>query len=288
MSARLDEALDALFAVPVDAFLGKRAELVAALRDAGDKQAAMAVKARSKPTLAAHALNQVPRVAGAELEKLLAAGRKLAAGKEFKESLEEQRAALEALRAKLPAAHMTELVSVLRGAMADPALATLVREGRFSKIPEVAVGFFGAAPSEGPRLQVVRGGKSAAIAPAATPRKGATAEPTSTATPKGGAASKGAEKRAAATNADTDAVAPPKRLKTLAERHAEEAKARAAERAEKAARERAERKARELAEAKAELKRLTAEADAAERAAAQARRAAKMAADRVRTMEERE
>ncbi len=286
MSARLDEALDALFAVPVDAFLGKRAELVAALRDAGDKQAAMAVKARSKPTLAAHALNQVPRVAGAELEKLLAAGRKLAAGKEFKESLEEQRAALEALRAKLPAAHMSELVSVLRGAMADPALATLVREGRFSKIPEVAVGFFGAAPSEGPRLQVVRGGKSAAIAPAATPRKGATAEPTSTATPKGEAASKGAEKRAAAANADT--VAPPKRLKTLAERHAEEAKARAAERAEKAARERAERKARELAEAKTELKRLTAEADAAERAAAQARRAAKMAADRVRAMEERE
>lgn len=253
MSA-LDDALAELFAVPVDEFLEKREELVGRLRSAGDKQAAMAVKARGKPTLAAHALNQVPRVAAAELDELLEAGRALASGKDFQENLERQRKALEALRRKIDGPHVTELVSVLRGAMVDSELALLVRAGQFSKVPEVQAGFFGAAPQGGPKLQLVQGGKDTPV----VAKKTAAAEP----------------------------VKP--RLKTKAEHHADEASARKTEKLEKQARERAERKARELAEAEKELKKLNAAADDAERVAATARRAAKVAADRVKAMRERD
>jgi hypothetical protein len=146
---RLSDALDALFSAPLEKFIETREALVKELRAAGDKDAATTVKAQHKPTVAAHALNQLARAAGPELDKLFAASRQLATGKNFKAALERQRTLLEELRAKMSGPAVPELLAIVRGAMVDEALAERLKLGRFSTVPEVQVGFFGAAPEGG-------------------------------------------------------------------------------------------------------------------------------------------
>ncbi len=150
----MSHALDELYGVPVEEFIAKRDELAKKLKAEGDKDGAAEVKKAHKPTLAAHALNLLAREARVELEELFAASAALASGKSFKESLERQRAALEAVRKKARGDDAAAVVQVVQGAAAVPELAQAVLLGRFSKLPEVPVGFFGAAPEGAPPVVV--------------------------------------------------------------------------------------------------------------------------------------
>jgi hypothetical protein len=146
----IDRALDELYGLPPDEFMARRDALAKELKAAGDKDAAAEVKKQHKPTQAAHALNRLARDAKAELEALFEAGKVLASGKDFKASLEHQRTALEAVRKKATGPDVPAIIAVVQGALVDEKLAAAVRQGRFAKLPEAPVGFFGAAPEGAP------------------------------------------------------------------------------------------------------------------------------------------
>src|SRR4051812_31397310 len=99
--AELENALDELYSVPLEQFMQTRDALAKKLKAAGDKDAAAELKKQHKPTQAAHALNLLAREAKRELDELFDVAKVLASGKDFKASLERQRAAVEALRAKV-------------------------------------------------------------------------------------------------------------------------------------------------------------------------------------------
>lgn len=146
----LQAALDELYAAPVAEFMEARDALAKKLKAAGDKDAAAEVKKQHKPTLVAHALNQLSREARKELDELFEAGRALASGKDFKVNLERQRSALEAVKKKAGGPDVPAIIAVVQGALVDEKLAEAVRLGRFAKLPDVPVGFFGAAPEAAP------------------------------------------------------------------------------------------------------------------------------------------
>ena len=52
------------------------------------------------------------------------------------------------MRKKLTGPDAPALMAVVRGAMVDAELAARLKQGRFSKVPEAPVGFFGAAPEK--------------------------------------------------------------------------------------------------------------------------------------------
>jgi hypothetical protein len=146
----LAQALDALFTGPPDRFLESRDALAKQLKAAGDKEASTRVKSLHKPTQAAQALNRLTREAKSELEALFEAGKELASGKDFKAALERQRAALDAVFKKASGPDVPAIMNVVRGAQVDNALADQLRQGHFSKLPEVQAGFFGLAPEGAP------------------------------------------------------------------------------------------------------------------------------------------
>lgn len=148
------DPLDELYGAPLDQFIETRDALARKLKAAGEKDAAAAVKKAHKPTQAAWALNQLPRAAKKELEALFDAAKALASGKDFKASLERQRAALDALRAKVAGDDVHAVMTVVQGALVDEHLGEAVRLGRFAKLPEAPVGFFGAAPEGAPPVEV--------------------------------------------------------------------------------------------------------------------------------------
>jgi hypothetical protein len=141
-----DTALDELYAVPPEEFMARRDSLAKELKATGDKAGAAELKRQHKPTLVAHALNRLARDARPQLEALFEAGSALASGKDFKASLDRQRIALEAVKQKAAGPDVPAIIAVVQGALVDEKLAAAVRAGRFSKLPEVPVGFFGAAP----------------------------------------------------------------------------------------------------------------------------------------------
>jgi hypothetical protein len=164
----VEQALEALFTGPVETFIAERDRLAKELKAAGDKDGAAQVKGQHKPTLVAHALNTLVRAERPAIDELLALGGTLASGKgDFHAALEKQRALLQGLAQKAAALAGNDgpaIVSVLQGAMASPELAAQVRTARFSKLPEVPVGFFG-----------VPGPGAPAIAPATEARPAAAA-----------------------------------------------------------------------------------------------------------------
>lgn len=149
----LQAALDALFSATPEQFLQTRDGLVKELKSAGDKKGAAQAKAQHKPTQAAHALNRLARDARPELAALLEASDAVASGKDFKAAVERQRAALAAVAKKATGPDVPAVMAVVRGAQVDAALAQLLKLGRFSKLPEVKVGFFGAAPEGAPSAE---------------------------------------------------------------------------------------------------------------------------------------
>ncbi|MBK7861291.1 MAG: hypothetical protein IPJ65_22305 [Archangiaceae bacterium] len=217
-AAKLEDALDALYAVAPDAFMAKRDALAKELKDAGEKEAAATVKKQHKPTLVAHALNRLSREARHELDALFQIGKALASGRDFKAAVEKQRAAVEDLRKKASGPDVPALIAVVQGALVDPALAEAVKAGRFSKLPEAPVGFFGAAPEGAPAVVHPPPKKSA---PAPPP------PPPSPPKPRGPAP----ELLAALKAAESEAAAAADEVSTL-ERELAEAKRRAHQAAE--------------------------------------------------------
>ncbi len=165
----VDAALDELFATSLEGFITTRDRLAKALKAEGDKDGAAQVKAQHKPTQSAHALNQLARAARPELERLFEAGRALATGKAFHEALERQRAALEAVKQKMPIGELPVLLPIVQGAMADAALSEAILRGRFSKLPDAPVGFFGLAPVA-PGPEAPQASAAVPVAPAAPAR----------------------------------------------------------------------------------------------------------------------
>ena len=78
----VDEAAEELYGLPPGEFTRARDERAKKLRKSGDREAADAVKALRKPTVAAWALDQLARQRGKELGRLLTAGEGLRAAQE--------------------------------------------------------------------------------------------------------------------------------------------------------------------------------------------------------------
>jgi hypothetical protein len=77
-----EKAADELYALPPGDFTRARDERAKALRKEGEREAADAVKALRKPTVAAWALNQLARARRKDVERLLKAGERLRAAQE--------------------------------------------------------------------------------------------------------------------------------------------------------------------------------------------------------------
>ena len=81
-SGRIDEAADELYGLPPGEFTRARDDRAKELRGDGEREAANAVKALRKPTVAAWALNQLSRRRKTDLDELLSAGEDLRAAQE--------------------------------------------------------------------------------------------------------------------------------------------------------------------------------------------------------------
>lgn len=114
MSPDRDERVARLYGLPPEEFTAERNALAAELRAAGDPAGAAAVKALRKPSTAASAVNQLVRAEPDLVEALLGAGgelrqahRQAASGRgaeQLRAAAEAERAAVEMLVARAPAA----------------------------------------------------------------------------------------------------------------------------------------------------------------------------------------
>ena len=167
-SEAVEQAARELYSLPPGEFTGARDARVKELRKEGDREAADAVKAFRRPTVAAWALNQLARTRAKDLERLLAAGEKLRSAQEEllgggdRAAFQEAAAAERDLVAELAAdattlaseagergGGMREKVSeTLHAAALDEDTAAELRAGRLTRERE-AIGGFG-APGGGP------------------------------------------------------------------------------------------------------------------------------------------
>ena len=246
MAAAPDDAVDRLYGLPREEFVGERDALAKELRAAGSRDEAAAVKALPKPTVAAWAANQAVRSQKRAARELWKAGDALSAaqdavlagkgsGAKLREASERERAAVETLvdaaRGLLGAsggdlsdATIERVRETLHAGAIDSDAREEVAAGRAvrERSPQ---GLFGADPFAMPAPK--RAAKSEAE-PKATPEPKAKREPNAKAKLQG---------------TSQDAAAERKRdREEAAERKREEAAARKREREEAAERER-ERKA---------------------------------------------
>ena len=285
-----------LYELPPSEFTRARDERAKELRKSGDREAADAVKALRKPTVAAWALNQLSRRRSEELGRLLSAGERLRAAQEellaggdrsaFQKAAAEERE----LVAELTGEAMTlasesgersgagleqKISETLHAAALDEETAEELREGRLTRERE-AIGGFGAmtaAPAGGTPA-------AAAPAPAAGGRKKPAAKEESAPASGGRRGKAGAGKREAA--AKRDAAAAAKRDAAAAAKR-EQAAADAERRQQLAAARTDERHARrELDAAAKALESAATRAEAAEAHAADAVKRAKAAAERLK------
>jgi hypothetical protein len=160
----VEQAAEELYGLPPGEFTRARDERAKELRKSGDREAADAVKALRKPTVAAWALNQLARQRGKELGRLLTAGDALRAAQEEllaggdRSAFQEAAAGERELVAELtgaareivseagerPGAGLDEKVSAtLHAAALDEDTAEELRAGRLTRERE-AIGGFGA------------------------------------------------------------------------------------------------------------------------------------------------
>src|SRR5512133_4011094 len=108
MAEAPDDAIDRLYGLALDAFVGERDALAKELRAAGRRDEAAAVKKLGKPSVAAWAVNQALRTQGKAARELWQAGDALAAaqdailagegsGADLRAATERERAAVEPL-----------------------------------------------------------------------------------------------------------------------------------------------------------------------------------------------
>jgi hypothetical protein len=172
----VDDAADELYGLPPAEFTRARDERAKELRKSGDREAADAVKALRKPTVAAWALNQLARQREQELGSLLAAGEGLRAAQEEllaggeRSAFQTAAAAERELVAELtgtareivseagerPGTGLEEKVSEsLHAAALDEQTAQELRAGRLIRERE-AIGGFGALGADAPPLRPAR------------------------------------------------------------------------------------------------------------------------------------
>jgi hypothetical protein len=181
-----------LYAVPPEQFTAARQALVAALRQAGDTDAATEAAAIKRPTLPLWAINQLARhdqaavtrlIEAAEQLKMAQLGRRpggdLRAASETYQALlkrcEERGAAfLHQAAAGVTVAARNRLARTLATAAADPALRPALREGRLPH--EVATAGFDVFGGARPLMRVPPPPKEEALARTAQPTK-STAKP---------------------------------------------------------------------------------------------------------------
>ncbi|MGZ4271217.1 MAG: hypothetical protein ACXVFN_07620 [Solirubrobacteraceae bacterium] len=157
----MDDRADALYGLPLERFVPERDALAKALRAAGDREAAAAVKALAKPTRAAWAVNVAVREhpeaarALAEAARLLAeAQQELLAGGDaaaLREATGRAREAIDALAAQAPDAGPAaddKVRATLRAATVDAGVLADVTAGRVAR--EQAASGFGALPATVP------------------------------------------------------------------------------------------------------------------------------------------
>jgi hypothetical protein len=149
----LDDAIDELYGAAPEDFVTERTRLVKALRDAGLRDAALALSKLRKPSIAAWALNQLARARRREVDLLLDSGHRLREaqaglfGGGEKETFETARraeqdalsqliAAAEELlreRGSASAATVAQVRESLRAAAVSPEGRELLARGRFTE-----------------------------------------------------------------------------------------------------------------------------------------------------------
>jgi hypothetical protein len=269
-SASIEGTIDRLYSLDPDEFTKERDEATKRLREQGDREGSSLVKGLRRPTVAAWAVNQLPRRRPDLVAELLEAGSALRAAQrvalsgskrgDLREVSERRRAAVavlmdeaaDALRdaGRDPAPHADAIRSTLEAASADEAIGELVRTGRLTKEAEPPSGLGDVSPFE-----VLPGGRDA------TPRGSGAAESAAdrrfrerleTRVVKAEATLTTARETAAAARQEAEAAA--KDVDRL-ERELRTAQRRAdrASKAASAAKDRADEAARALAQAQADL-----------------------------------
>src|SRR6185312_4710753 len=132
----LDSVAEDLYGLPPDEFTAARDD---AVKQATDPALRKAIKALRKPTVSAHAVNQLVRERPGDIDELLDLGDQLRAAmtgdKGDVRRLTEQRRDLvgSLVAAELPAAVRDDVTATLEAATADPDLGAAVRSGRLVK-----------------------------------------------------------------------------------------------------------------------------------------------------------
>jgi hypothetical protein len=304
MAQAPDDAIDRLYGLALDAFIGERDAAARELRNTGKRGEAAAVKSLPKPTIAAWAVNQAVRSQPRAARELWEAGDALAgaqeavlsgkgSGSDLRSATERERMAVEPLvdaarglltssGGDLSEATIERVRATLHAAAIDPDAREEVAAGRATR-ERSPRGLFGGEPAPPATGKRPRG---AAEGERGAGTRGAAAEPA--AGGRRGAPASGGRRRGAAVEgedaAERGAAARKREREEAAARKREEAAARKREREEAAARERARKAAadrvgkaqRELAQAEA---RSAAAAERLEEARARERAAVEALAD---------
>ena len=154
----VEQAADELYGLPLDEFTRARDERAKGLRTEGNREAADAVKALRKPTVAASMLNQLARTRRKDVERLLAAGEELQTAQEellaggdraaFQRAAAKERELVAALAGEAEPGLAERIAATLHAAALDSQVADDLRAGRLVRERE-AIGGFG-APGPGP------------------------------------------------------------------------------------------------------------------------------------------
>ncbi|MBW3549006.1 MAG: hypothetical protein KY452_12865 [Actinobacteria bacterium] len=164
------DGVDQLYELEPGQFVAARDRLARALRAAGDREAATAVRGLRRPTLVAWALNQVARARAEEVAELIDAGAAVGraqaqamgggASTELRAATRRRReltSTLARAAADLAGAnHHDEAVATLDAASLDPEVAELLRRGRLTRALPPPSGFGMAAmpePAQEPALE---------------------------------------------------------------------------------------------------------------------------------------
>ena len=153
----VEQAAEELYGLPPGEFTRARDERAKELRKEGDRDAADAVKALRKPTVAAGALNQLARQRRKDVERLLAAGEELRSAQEellaggersaFQRAAARERELVAELTAEAEPGLAEKIAATLHAAVLDPEIAGELRAGRLVRERE-AIGGFGALAAE--------------------------------------------------------------------------------------------------------------------------------------------
>jgi hypothetical protein len=150
----VEQAAEELYGLPLDEFTRARDERAKELRKRGDRESADAVKALRKPTVAAARLNQLTRTRRKDVDRLLAAGKKLQAAQDellaggdrqaFQRAAASERELVAELAGDAEPGLAEKIAATLHAAALDPEIADELRAGRLVRERE-AIGGFGAA-----------------------------------------------------------------------------------------------------------------------------------------------